>query len=60
MEPDWERLRAIAVEQERLAEAGLWDRAAFERLAAEATAAARGHGEFTEFLVNAADPSWLE
>jgi hypothetical protein len=43
-----------------LQDAGKWTREAFDRLMLEATTAANGHGEFMEFVVNAAEPEWIE
>jgi hypothetical protein len=60
VEPDWTRLRELGNEVTRLQDTGAFDRAAFDRMFAAARTAARGHSEFLEFVVNAADPAWLE
>lgn len=60
IEPDWERLKALGAEIEALRDSEKWTRAEFERVLAEATEACRGFDEFTEFVVNEADPTWLE
>ncbi len=56
--PDFDRLRAIGAEAERLREEGKWTKAEFDRLFAEATEAAAGHDEFLEFLILRAKPDW--
>lgn len=58
-EPDWSKLKAIGVEIETLQEQGAWNRAAFDRLFADAKAAVAGHDEFLEFVVNEAEQAWL-
>ncbi|HMI89301.1 MAG TPA: hypothetical protein VK550_34725 [Polyangiaceae bacterium] len=58
-EPDWSRLREIAIEVEQLHAAGHWDRAAFERMWRKGRRAVNGHGEFLEFIANAAEPDWV-
>lgn len=59
-EPDWAALKRINAERLELQDAGQWNRAAFERLLAQAKEAVNGHDEFLESLVNHADPAWLE
>jgi hypothetical protein len=58
-EPDWTKLKAIGAEIETPQKQGNWDRAAFERVYAQAREAAKGHEEFTEFVVNEAEQAWL-
>lgn len=56
---DLHALQNIAEEQKALAKSGKWDRAAFDRLLAEASKAAGDHPEMLEFLFNEAQAEWL-
>lgn len=58
-DPDWDRLRELGDEVTRLQDAGTWSKGDYERLKPEVETASGGHGEFQEFLLNAADPDWL-
>ncbi len=49
-EPEWDRLREICQEAERLIAAGKWNWDEFSRLHAQAEIAVHGHTEFLECL----------
>jgi hypothetical protein len=59
-EPDWEKLREIGIEVDRLVRTNKWTRDDFERLFPIAHKAARGDDDLLEFLYNEADESWLD
>ena len=51
-EPDWDRLRELAEEIEKLIAEGKWTKREYQRVLAEAEKAAHGNPEFIEFVVN--------
>ena len=58
-EPDWAALRHIAKKMAVLEKMGEWSEAQFRRLFQEAKVAAGPFPQALEFLLNHADPAWL-
>lgn len=59
-EPDWVALDAIGAELTAAIDSGGLDKDLWLRLWERAVEAVNGHNDFLEFLVNKADPDWLE
>jgi hypothetical protein len=57
-EPDFDRLKELGAEAQRLRDDGEWTKENFDRLLAEAKKASAGHGEFLGFLLLHADHDW--
>lgn len=58
--PDFQRLRQIGEEAEKLHGTPAWTREAFERLWDTGLEACHGHTEFMEMLLVFAKPAWIK
>lgn len=57
---DWARMRELAAEVEALRDEGRWTRAEFDRVEALALQASNRAPGSLDWLIQEADPSWVE